>query len=152
MTQTKIAKKNQQKFLHIKEFNLPMSQYTITGSGALGVRNLREINDIDIIVTKELWNELAKQYGIIDTSKVKKIVFPKGIIEAMGEDSFYTQKKDTDAPTIMERINQAEIFDGLPFESLEHVYYYKQKMGRQKDLDDLLLIKVWWQAQNQTRY
>ena len=34
---------------------------------------------------------------------------------------FLMPKKDPDAPTIADRIANAEIIEGLPFESLEHV-------------------------------
>lgn len=136
-----IAQKNEQKFAVIRELNLPIGHYAITGSGALGIRNLREIGDIDIIVTPELWNTLAIQYGVIDKDGVKKIVFPGDIVEAFHEGSFYTAPNDPGAPTVADRIAQAEIIEELPFESLNYVVYYKRKMGRDKDLQDILLIE-----------
>jgi hypothetical protein len=78
---------NHQKFKALKKWNLPIGKYAITGSGPLGIRNLREINDIDIIVTSELWDSLAERYGIIDKNGVKKIVFPEGKVEAFEKDS-----------------------------------------------------------------
>ena len=138
-----MLQKNRQKFAAIKELDLPIGQYAITGSGTLGIRNLREIGDIDIIVTAELWNVLTAKYGVTDEAGVKKIVFPDGIVEALGECSFDAEKKDPDAPTIADRIANAEIIEGLPFESLEHVLYYKRKMGREKDVRDVLIIEEW---------
>lgn len=138
-----IKNKNQLRFEAIKKLNLPLGQYAITGSGALGIRNLREINDIDLIVTLELWKSLAATYGVTDTNSVEKITFPKEAIEAFREGSFYAAPKDEDAPTVAERIAKAEVIDGLPFESLEHVLYYKQKMGREKDLKDVQAIEEW---------
>jgi hypothetical protein len=131
-------KKNRLKFEALKKWNLPIGQYAITGSGALGIRNLREIADIDIIVTNELWQLLAAKYGISDEKGVRKIVFPDGVVDALGEGSF---EKDNDVPTMAERIAQANIIEGLPFESLEHVLYFKRKMGREKDLYDIILIE-----------
>ena len=144
--------KNRQKFAAIKKLELPIGQYAITGSGALGIRNLREIGDIDIIVTAELWNVLAAKYGVTDETGVKKIVFPNGIVEALGECSFYTEKKDPDAPTIADRIANAEIIEDLPFESLEHVLYYKRKMGREKDVRDVLIIEEWQKSKRVLYY
>lgn len=138
-----MLQENRQKFAAIKKLGLPIDQYAITGSGALGIRNLRKIGDIDIIVTAELWNVLAAKYGVTEDLGIKKIVFPDGIVEALGECSFYTEIKDTDAPSIAERIAYAEIIDGLPFESLNHVLYYKRKMGREKDMRDVLIIEEW---------
>jgi len=136
-----IIKNNSPKFAAIRTLNLPMGQYAITGSGTLGIRNLRAIGDIDIIVTPELWNALEKKYGVTDEDQVKKIVFPDGIVEAFGEHSFYTEKKDETTPTMSDRIAQAEVIEGLPFESLEHVLYYKRKMNRDKDKQDIKIIE-----------
>lgn len=136
------AKANQSKFAAITALNLPVDQYAITGSGVLGIRNLRAISDIDIIVTPELWNILEKEYGVTDENNVKKIVFPNGIVEALGEHSFYTEKKDRNAPTVSDRITNAEVIEGLSFESLEYVLYYKRKMGREKDKQDIEIIET----------
>lgn len=99
---------NQEKFSALRKFKLPNDQYAITGSGPLGIRNLKAIGDIDIIVTPQLWDALAEMYGIIDENGVKKIAFPDGIVEAFGEDSFYTHPKDDQAPTIASRIAKAK--------------------------------------------
>lgn len=133
-----IAKANASKFATIKALKLPIGHYAITGSGPLGIRNLRKINDIDIIVTQELWNDLEKEYGVITENNVKKIVFPDGIVEAFGELSFVSEEN---APTINHRIASAEIIEGLPFESLEHALYYKTLMGREKDKIDMEMIR-----------
>ena len=81
------------KNLAIKELDLPIGQYAITGSGNAGIRNLREIGDIDIIVSAELWNVLAAKYGVTDETGVKKIVFPDGIVEALGDALFDAEKR-----------------------------------------------------------
>ena len=69
-------------------------------------------------------------------------MFPDKVVEALGEGSFYTEEKEKNAPTIAHRIASAERIEGLPFESLEHVLYYKRKMGREKDLQDIRLIEA----------
>ena len=98
--------KNKKKFAPLKELNLPIDQYVVTASGPLGIRNLREIGDIDIIVTPKLWDTLAAKYGVTNTGSVKKIVILDGLIEAFQEGSFYTAPKDVNAPTIAERISK----------------------------------------------
>ncbi|MCI5052727.1 MAG: hypothetical protein MRY21_06305 [Simkaniaceae bacterium] len=127
-------------FTSIRELNLPVGEYLITGSGALGVRGLRPIGDIDILVTQELWDHLAKTYPIFDKNSVRFISLPNTEIEIFGPNSFYTEHKLPDAPTLSERLAQADIIDGLPFESLKHVLYYKKLMGRNKDIKDIELI------------
>lgn len=134
---------NQQKFDAFRQFNLPLGQYAIIASGPLGIRNLRKIGDIDIIVTPELWDRLADRYGIVDDGIVEKIVFPGADIEAYREGSFYSYVQSQNSPTIAERISHAEIIEGLPFESLQHVLYYKRKLVRDKDIKDIALIEAW---------
>ena len=138
---------NQEKFAALRRLQLPIDQYAITGSGPLGIRNLKAIGDIDIIVTTKLWTTLAEKYGVNDENGVKKIVIPGGVVEAFGDGSFYTAPEDPQAPTIASRIKDAEIIDGLPFDSIENVLYYKRKDAREKDLKDILLIERWMRTQ-----
>lgn len=81
---------NQEKFSALRGFQLPIDQYAIIGSGPLGIRNLKAIGDIDIIVTSKLWTTLAERYGITDENRVRKIVLLEGVIEAFGDGLFYT--------------------------------------------------------------
>lgn len=143
----KMKHHNQHKFEALRKFHLPINQYAISGSGPLGIRNLREIADIDIIVTPELRDTLAAKFGIVDDGEVKKIIFPRDDdIEAFWEGSFYTKPKD-DCPSIANRIAQAEIIDGLPFDILATVLYFKRKLKREKDLKDIQLIEEWLRKQ-----
>ena len=73
------------------------------------------------------------------------------MVEALGECSFCTEKKETDAPTIAERIAHAEIIESLPFEFLEHVLYYKRKMDREKDIRDIIFLEEWQKPTSESR-
>ncbi len=139
----KISRHNQHLFDELRKLHLPQGQYAITSSGPLGIRNLREIGDIDLIVTQELWEALSRQYGVVDDRGVRKVLLSGGMIEAFCEDSFYSESKAPNDPSVVERIQRAEIIDGLPFEALEDVLFYKRKMGRDKDLADIALIKAY---------
>jgi hypothetical protein len=134
---------NDVKFFALKEYHLPAGQYAIIGSGPLGIRNLREIGDIDIIVSLELRDHLIKMYGAVDTGQVKKIVFPDDNIEAFWEGSFYSYPADPNMPTMAHMIAHAEIIKGLPFQCLRDVLYFKRRMTRPKDLEDVRLIEEW---------
>lgn len=133
--------KNKEKFDHLRTFKLPLGQYAIISSGPLGIRNLREIQDIDLIVAPRLWDPLAAQFGIVEEEGIKKIRFPGDIVEAFSAGSF--ADNPAGAPSLAERIAQAEIIEGLPFESLEHVLFFKRYWGREKDLKDIQLIEAW---------
>jgi hypothetical protein len=138
-----MIKNNQEKFNEIKKINLPINQYAITGSGPLGIRNLKKINDIDMIVSNSLWNDLALKYPVIEQNNIKKIIIPNKGIEIFCETSFNSQIKEKDEPTVIQRIKNAEIIDDLPFESLKYTLYYKYKMKRDKDLKDIKIIEEW---------
>lgn len=140
-TLTAIAEMNRSKFSEIRSLNFPIGHYAITGSGALGIRNLRAINDIDLIVSKELWDTLTKKYGVVVEDGITKVVIPGGLIEAFADFSYSNDENDSSIPSVAERLACADIIEGLPFESLDHVLFFKQKMGREKDLTDIALIK-----------
>ena len=142
-----IKQKNQLKLNALKKYDLPIGQYAVSGSGPLGIRGLREIGDVDIIVSPQLRDILIAKYGMVDDGKVKKIVFPDDDIEALWEESFYTQPTDEHKPTVKDMISRAEIIEGLPFLSLSDVLYFKRKMNRSKDLEDIRLIKEWQKLQ-----
>ena len=48
------------------ELELPSAEYAIFGSGPMAIRNLRENNDLDILVKEELWLKLCQKPPIID--------------------------------------------------------------------------------------
>ena len=130
---------NKAKFDLIRSYHLPHGDYAITGSGPMGIRGLREIGDIDIIVSQKLWVPLAETYGISESNGIQKIVSPDNKIEFFCEQSF---PSDPEKPTVSEMIASADIIDGLSFVSLEHVLYFKRKMARPKDLEDIALIEA----------
>lgn len=130
---------NTEMFNSLRAFHLPTTDYLIIGSGSLGIRNLKTINDIDIIVTPTLWDTLSHQFGITIDGELEKITFPGGIIEVFHQRSFNNLLQ---VPSTSDRIAKAEIIEGLPFDSLENTLFFKRKMGREKDLNDIRLIEI----------
>jgi hypothetical protein len=130
---------NDTKFQLVRDLNLPAGQYAITASGPLGVREVREIGDIDLVVDDDLWNALASSYPIMQEQGVTKIRISHDI-EILGEGSFY-EPRETDEPSVSEQIAQADIIDGLPFVNLRHVLYFKRKMRRKKDERDIAVLE-----------
>ena len=57
---------NDAKFAEVRALKLPLDQYAITSSGPLGIRGVRQIGDIDLVLSDGLWSELAgRQAGAI---------------------------------------------------------------------------------------
>jgi len=123
----------------VRDLNLPLGQYAITSSGPLGIREIREIGDIDLVVNDDLWDELASAYPIVEEQGVTKIRISQDI-EVLNEGSF-CEPRETGQPSIAEQIAQADIIDGLPFVGLRHVLYFKRKMNRAKDKRDIAALE-----------
>lgn len=134
--------KNKEKFSILQILNLPIHQYAITGSGPLGIRDLKEIGDVDLIVLDTLWDKLAQSYPVVQSDGIEKIVLVEGLIEAFKEGSFKSIQ-DKEAPSIRHRIENAEVIQGLPFDRLETVLFFKKKQNRSKDQKDIQLIEKW---------
>lgn len=123
--------------------NLPKNEFAITASGCLAVRGLRKASDLDIIVTDNLWNELAKKYPV--TFGLPCDVIRIGKIEFLGNFSVYTDEK---IANVKEQIDTADIIDGIRFVKLSLIKKFKEKLARDKDLKDIKLIDNYLQTDN----
>ena len=121
----------------IKFLNLPLGKYTVFGSGPMAARGLKEANDIDILVTLDLWNTLSKTMKQ-EKSKLSNtpfLVYNKDNTITFWKD-MYPGKWDID-----KLIKTSDIIDGVPFVKLTEVYRWKKMMNRDKDKNDMLLIE-----------
>ncbi len=128
--------KNLETFLkQLDELNLDSNKYFIASSGTLAVKNIRDCNDLDVVVTFELFKELEQKF--LETKKENdycEIVSYKNI------DFIYITKHNSQYTT-KDQLDSAEIINGKRFQNLEMVKFFKQLQSRDKDLIDLELIK-----------
>jgi hypothetical protein len=112
----------------VERLRLPKNQFAIFGSGPLSIRNLREANDIDLIVKEELWNELSKKYSVTETKLIK-----------IGETEIYKDWKPwfNDVNIL---IDSADIINNYRFVKLEYLIKWKKAMNREKDKTDIKII------------
>ncbi len=113
-----------------RKLSLPDKEYAIFGSGPLAVRGIRKAEDIDVIVTKELYHKLKKKYSEED----ERILI--GNIEIISPESVIVEEDD-------EVIERAEKIKGFRFASLKDIIKWKKRMGREKDLKDIKLIEYY---------
>ncbi len=125
---------NDEKFNQLRRLKLPIGHYAISYSGPLGIREIRQISDIDLIVDDELWCQLLTSHKIEFENGMSKIYLSEDI-EAFSDDSFLSI--NSDCPTARTQINGADMIDGLPFVSLEHTRIFKNILGRDKDKRDI---------------
>jgi len=122
----------------LKALNLPPDQFAIFGSGPLGIRGIREINDLDLVVLPELWQELAKKYP------VKKIKIDPKRYKAFLSKNIEVASKPMFGFKAREMIESADIIDDIRFVNLETTIEWKKKAGREVDLRDIKLIKAYF--------
>ena len=118
---------------NVAALNLPVGKFAIFASGPICIRGIRENDDIDIIVTKELLDELQQKNTVIKKpGRSAKI--------QIGPVEIYSDWKPW-YDDVTEFIETAEIIDGLPFVKIEYVLDWKKKFAREKDIKDIMLIE-----------
>jgi hypothetical protein len=120
----------------LDKLNLPKDKYAIFGSGVLAIRNLRDTNDLDIIVKDDLFEELSLKYSIIDNKKI-----------IVGDVEIFKDWKPW-FDDVFKLINDSEIINNYPFVKLKYLLKWKKQVYRQKDLDDIKIIEDYLKNNN----
>lgn len=128
--------KIQDLLIELEKLNLPKDKFAITSSGPMGIRNIREINDLDIIVYPDLWQDLSTKYKVVKENDLESIYI--GNIQILGNGSLYTNPKFGD---VISQINNADIIDKYRYVKLNTVLEVKRLMSRPKDINDVKLIE-----------
>lgn len=119
----------------VKELKLPSGSYAVFGSGPMAARGIRETNDIDIVVTRQLFRKLAADMSwqaleLRDHHSGLK----KGDYEI-----FHTWAPGSwDLEAL---IKDADIIDGVPYVELRSVLEWKRQRDSVKDQHDVALIE-----------
>ena len=123
----------------IKQLNLPLNEVIVVGSAILSVKGIRESNDIDLLVSESVFNELKKRgwkSKIVDHGKNPK--------EMLSDDLFEAGKEFWQGETVadfMSNPDMTEMVDGVLFMSLKELVRIKKIWKRENDLKDLILIE-----------
>jgi hypothetical protein len=120
-----------EKLKEIDQLRLPREHYLIWGSGPLAVREIRPANDVDLLVSKELWDELTKKFP---TQLGRQNVIRIGGLEIWSDCLNLTDKID-------EMLRNSDLIEGYPFMKLCYTIQWKEVYNRKKDCDDILMIK-----------
>ncbi len=126
---------------NLKKLNLPKGAFVIVGSGPLSVRQLRDSEDLDVIVTQAVWDDLKTKYTVGHNDWGIENLFLGSNIEILNpEQSIFGNSKIVPFEEIF---SQADDFEGILFMNLEHLRKIKINLGRPKDLEDITLIDAY---------
>jgi len=121
-----------------KELNLPSDEYTVVGSGALAVRGLREAQDVDLLITADLYEKL-KSNGWSEEH------FPDSkrewVISSGPFDASTSWLVNDYEPDPLDLIESSDVIEGIRFVSLANLLTWKKACKREKDLRDIELIE-----------
>ncbi len=120
----------------LKSLDLPTNKFATTSSGPMGIRKIREINDLDIIVYPDLWLELKNKYPVTKENNFESIYI--GNIQVLGDNSWFSLDTIND-------INSADIINGFRWVKLEKILKIKKQQTRPKDIADVQLIEEYLQ-------
>ncbi len=126
-------------FSKLKELNFPDGEYVVVG-GAMEAHGIRKANDLDILVTPNLYKKLFKQGWkqckcdqCLETSR---LMLQKDHIDVVPNYMFGNYIGDTN-----KLIKEADIINGYPFIKLTEFIKFKKELGRIKDFEDIKLMK-----------
>lgn len=125
----------------VKALGLPGGEYVVFGSCPLAIAGIREAGDIDMLVSDSLWEQLKREgWQIVDKGPDDKPL-AHDVFEVHNSWNFSSYQ-----PTLKELLTSADVYDDIPFASLEEVRKWKTASGREKDLKDIKLIDAYYKA------
>lgn len=124
----------------VRALDLPSDQYAVFGSGLMDVLGIRKSNDIDLVVTKDLFQELLM------SDEWREVVYSDGLpgLKHRTEniELFYESKMPfCSQAEIEEKIRRAIVIDDVKFVQLSDILAWKKALGREKDIEDVKIIE-----------
>lgn len=122
----------------VKQLGLPQYSYVVFGSCPMALAGIREANDIDLLVSKDLLEQLREAgWKVFEKSPHDKpLVY--GDFEAHAAWDFSDYQ-----PTLKQLLKTATYVDDIPFAAINEVRTWKLSSGRPKDLTDIKLIDAY---------
>jgi hypothetical protein len=127
-------------FVEVKKLNFPSDQFMVVGSGIMAAKGIRDVHDLDIVVSQELFDacKLAgwelKQWT--RPGRPGKEWLKKDNVDLMVE----IQSKDEDY-NLQNLKEDGELINGIWFLSIEQLIKFKKDYGRPKDFDDIVAME-----------
>jgi len=125
-------------FREIKNLDFPVTHYIVVGSGIMVALGLKGANDIDIVVTPDLFQKCTLEGW-------EQWIKPNGgpALRKDHVELYLDVNAGNYNPTTQELINEAKIINGIPFLTLEKLLLFKKQYKREKDFKDIALIETY---------
>ena len=128
--------KGSQILAELHDLGLPEGSYMVMGSGILDVLGIREADDIDLVVTREVYEELREAGWAEAVASNGSERLEQGMFQV-----YNRWLDETKVKSLEELIVEADWVHEIAFNSLSKLAFYKRRRGRDKDLTDLHLIQ-----------
>lgn len=116
----------------LNDYNFNKDEYIVLSTGALVLLGIKDkAGDIDLAVSKDLYNQLLNDYECQCSSKY---VIDGQVFNVYSFDNFDFGLNYFDRDNI-------EFVDGIPVQNIEAILKFKQGLSREKDLKDIKLIE-----------
>ncbi len=117
----------------VKELNLPLDQLVVICSGLLDAYGLRMADDIDLVVSDELYEKLKQAGGYRELTMHDELYLLSDKLEI-----WKTWGPQYDYETIK---STSVMIDGVSFINPDLLIIKKRQLGRDKDLADIKLLE-----------
>lgn len=133
----------------IKNLNLPIGNYVVVGSGILIAHKLKEGHDIDIVVSKQLF-EKCKSEGWDQIPWTYEDKIGNNYLRKNNVELYLDVNKGDFNPSLEELLLSAEIIDDVPFASFQDILKFKKEYSKvnPKHLTDIVLIEDYLKTAN----
>ena len=121
----------------IKKLGIDKSKSLIVGSAVLVLHGIIDKNDdLDLVVTRTVFNKLSKFKGIVKDFKFKKVFYRTKNKKMEAAVNFQVMGKSTE-----ELLKRALDVEGYKFMSLKDTYTMYKILNRPKDVEKLKRLK-----------
>lgn len=126
----------------VRKLALPDGHYCVIGSGILSAKGLREAHDLDILVSRELYDrKVSEGWEMRPWTKPgyegRTPYLVSGEVELYLEVAYGPEGNRY----LSDLVADAEVIEGIPFMSLGELMRAKRAYGRPKDFADIALIE-----------
>ena len=121
----------------LKELNFPKDEYYVLSGASLVLRGIKEeANDLDLCISKELFNQIKNKFNLTDERK--------------NECGFYKINDNLEIVVDKKENFKMEIGEKYNLENLQTILDFKIKRNKPKDKEDIENIKKYLGKHNIT--